>query len=135
MTYTPVLAGDGADLAAAITTILAVGDADALHDAVEDAFPGSRIAVQGSDYGVVEMRQPASQAAPNIQAILDRQAPSSRENTAKRPRPVGLRIQAGSGLAIGPGVQGIRQLHGIIKIAALVVPPRVKDLNEPLVRA
>ncbi|MGV3481032.1 MAG: AAA family ATPase [Sphingobium sp.] len=58
MTYTPVLASDGADLAAAIATILAVGDADALRDAVEDAFPGSRIAVQGSDYGVVEMRQP-----------------------------------------------------------------------------
>lgn len=41
MTYTPVLAGDGADLAAAVTTIRAIGDTDALDDAIEGAFPGS----------------------------------------------------------------------------------------------
>lgn len=58
MTYTPVLASDGADLAAAIATILAVGDDDALHAAVDDAFPGSTVAVYGEDYGSVEMRQP-----------------------------------------------------------------------------
>ena len=58
MTYTPVLASDGADLAAAIATILAVGDNDALHAAVDDGFPGSSVAVHGEDYGSVEMRQP-----------------------------------------------------------------------------
>ena len=58
MTYTPVLASDGSDLAAAIATILAVGDDDALHAAVKDAFPGSSVAVNGADYGAVEMRQP-----------------------------------------------------------------------------
>jgi predicted ATPase len=57
MTYTPVLAGDGADLAAAIATILAVGDEAALHAAIADAFPGAEIAVDGEDYGVVAMRQ------------------------------------------------------------------------------
>jgi len=58
MTYTPVLSSDGADLAAAVATILAVGDAGALEEAVADAFPGARVAVSGDDYGVVEMRQP-----------------------------------------------------------------------------
>ena len=58
MTYTPVLGSDGTDLAAAIATILAIGDREALKEAVADAFPGSHIAVNGDDYGVVEMRQP-----------------------------------------------------------------------------
>ena len=48
MTYTPVLGGDGADLAAAIATIEAIGDGAALVDAVEHAFPGSRLETGGS---------------------------------------------------------------------------------------
>lgn len=44
-THTPVLANDGADLAAAIQTIREIGDADALTAAVEDAFPGSSLSV------------------------------------------------------------------------------------------
>ena len=58
MTYTPVLGSDGADLAAAVATILAIGDGDALSEVVDDAFPGSSVAVAGDDYGMVEMRQP-----------------------------------------------------------------------------
>jgi predicted ATPase len=59
MTYTPVLGSDGADLAAAVATIQAIGDAEALLEVVEDAFPGSSVGVSESDgYGVVEMRQP-----------------------------------------------------------------------------
>ena len=58
MTYTPVLGSDGADFAAAIATILAIGDGDALAEVVADAFPGSHVAVNGDDYGVVEMHQP-----------------------------------------------------------------------------
>lgn len=58
MTYTPVLASDGADLAAAIATILAIGDGDALQAGIDDAFPGSSVTVNGGDYGSVEMRQP-----------------------------------------------------------------------------
>jgi predicted ATPase len=56
-TYTPVLASDGSDLAAAIATILAIGDAQAFEDAVDDAFPGSVVDIAGEDYGSVEMRQ------------------------------------------------------------------------------
>ena len=41
-TYTPVIAGDGADLAAAVATIREIGDAVALDEAVADAFPGDR---------------------------------------------------------------------------------------------
>ncbi len=57
-TYTPVLASDGGDLAAAVQTIKEIGDASALEDAVSDAFPGSRLDVAQSDgYFELEMRQ------------------------------------------------------------------------------
>jgi predicted ATPase len=57
-THTPVLAHDGADLAAAIATIQAIGDGRALASAVDDAFPGSRVSVgcQGTWF-TVEMQQ------------------------------------------------------------------------------
>ncbi len=44
-TYTPVLASDGADLAAAVQTILEIGDAEALHATIKDAFPGAQVSV------------------------------------------------------------------------------------------
>lgn len=43
--FTPALASDGRDLAAALATIIEVGDAESLHTAVEDAFGGARISV------------------------------------------------------------------------------------------
>lgn len=46
---TAVLAEDGRDLAAALQTIIEVGDAEGLQRAVDDAFPGSRITVLGDD--------------------------------------------------------------------------------------
>ena len=53
-TYTPVLASDGADLAAALQTVREIGDVAALDDAVEDAFPGSQVGVHGTD-GLLEV--------------------------------------------------------------------------------
>jgi predicted ATPase len=47
-THTPVLSHDGADLAAALQTIREIGDSTALDAAVDDAFPGSRVAVRHS---------------------------------------------------------------------------------------
>jgi len=44
-THTPVLSNDGADLAAALQTIIEIGDPDALAAAVDDAFPGSSVSV------------------------------------------------------------------------------------------
>jgi predicted ATPase len=44
-THTPVLGNDGADLAAAVQTILEIGDPDALAECVADAFPGASVAV------------------------------------------------------------------------------------------
>ena len=44
-TRTPSLAGDGCDLAAAVQTILEIGDRDGLQAAIADAFPGCRLAV------------------------------------------------------------------------------------------
>ena len=42
-TRTPVLHHDGRDLAAALQTIIEIGDAQALHAAISDAFPGARV--------------------------------------------------------------------------------------------
>jgi predicted ATPase len=44
-TRTPVLSHDGADLAAALQTIIEIGDADALNAAVDDAFPRATVGV------------------------------------------------------------------------------------------
>jgi len=59
-TRTPVLADDGADLAAALETIREIGDRAALDAAIDDAFPGSRIAITGggSVPFEIEMQQP-----------------------------------------------------------------------------
>lgn len=45
-THTPVLDHDGADLAAALQTILEIGDATRLHNAIEDAFPGASLSIR-----------------------------------------------------------------------------------------
>jgi predicted ATPase len=57
-TYTPVLAGEGSDLAAAIQTISEIGAEDEMDAAIADAFPGARIEVTGTDgYFELEMHQ------------------------------------------------------------------------------
>jgi len=43
---TPVLAHDGSDLAAALQTIIEIGDAEALHEGISQAFPGAALAVK-----------------------------------------------------------------------------------------
>jgi predicted ATPase len=44
-TRTPSLAGDGGDLAAAVQTILEIGDREAFQGAIADAFPGCQLTV------------------------------------------------------------------------------------------
>ena len=44
-THTPILSNDGSDLAAALQTIMEIGNPVVLDDAVADAFPGSSISV------------------------------------------------------------------------------------------
>lgn len=57
-TYTPVLSGDGTDLAAAVQTIREIGDADALDQAIDDAFPGAAVeAARVNGYFELEMHQ------------------------------------------------------------------------------
>jgi len=46
---TEMLAHDGRDLAAALQTILEVGNDEALHTAIDDAFPGARLVVSGDE--------------------------------------------------------------------------------------
>jgi predicted ATPase len=50
-TRTPVLSQDGADVAAALQTIRENGDGSALDEAVDAAFPGSRLNIAQSDDG------------------------------------------------------------------------------------
>ena len=45
-TRTPVLGPDGADLAAAVQTIVEIGDADALRTAIDRAFPGAVLQIE-----------------------------------------------------------------------------------------
>lgn len=45
---TPVLSDDGLDVAAALATIEAIGDASALERAIDDAFPGSRLHIESN---------------------------------------------------------------------------------------
>lgn len=56
-TRTPVLAADGADLAAAIQTIRETGDGPAFDAAIADAFPGARVEVTADTLFAVEMHQ------------------------------------------------------------------------------
>ncbi|WGS48160.1 AAA family ATPase [Paraburkholderia sp. D15] len=48
-THTPVLADDGADLAAALQTIREIGDPRALAATLDDAFPGSQLDITTHD--------------------------------------------------------------------------------------
>lgn len=54
-TFSPVLAGDGSNIGAAIQTILEIGDADTLETAIADAFDGATVSV--GDRFEVEMQQ------------------------------------------------------------------------------
>jgi predicted ATPase len=45
-THTPILSNDGSDLAAALQTIREIGDAEALDNAMGDAFPKSSVSVE-----------------------------------------------------------------------------------------
>lgn len=48
-TRTPVLAGDGSDLAAALQTILEIGNEQELAEAIDDGFPGASIEIRVND--------------------------------------------------------------------------------------
>jgi len=56
-TITTSLAGDGADIAAALQTIFEHGDSDALHEAVDMLHPGARLEIEDVDgLASLEMR-------------------------------------------------------------------------------
>ncbi|HSC81359.1 MAG TPA: AAA family ATPase [Chitinolyticbacter sp.] len=58
-THTPVLSDDGSDLAAALQTILEIGDAAALAAAIADAFPGAAVTIENIEGRfVLAMQQP-----------------------------------------------------------------------------
>jgi predicted ATPase len=55
-TRTPVMSHDGADVAAALQTIRETGAVDALDEAVDQAFPGSRVSVESEGDGRMGLR-------------------------------------------------------------------------------
>ena len=55
-TRTPVMSQDGADVAGALQTIRETGDAAALNQAVDLAFPGSRVTVESEGGGRLALR-------------------------------------------------------------------------------
>ncbi len=58
-TRTPILANDGADLAAALQTIIEIGDGNALDEAIDDAFPGHAVEICANNgYFETEIMQP-----------------------------------------------------------------------------
>lgn len=54
-TFTPILASDGSDVGAAIQTIIEIGDATALEEAISDAFDGASLQV--GEHFQIEMQQ------------------------------------------------------------------------------
>ena len=57
-THTPVLGHDGADLAAAIQTIVEIGEHEALYESIDDAFPRSSVSIASSEgWFEVQMQQ------------------------------------------------------------------------------
>jgi predicted ATPase len=45
-TYTPIMASDGSDLAAALQTIIEIGDTGTLAATIDDAFPGAKVDIE-----------------------------------------------------------------------------------------
>ncbi len=55
--YTPVLSGDGADLAAAIQTIREIGASEDFDEAINDAFPGASVEIETGSFFELHVRQ------------------------------------------------------------------------------
>lgn len=56
-TYTPVLSSDGGDLAAAIQTVIEIGERDRLDETIADAFDGASVEIAGEGAMTLSMRQ------------------------------------------------------------------------------
>ncbi|HAT4486907.1 TPA: AAA family ATPase [Legionella pneumophila] len=54
-TRTPVLSNEGDDLAAALQTIIEIGDSEALDKAISDAFPGTKLVITQHEGGYLSV--------------------------------------------------------------------------------
>jgi len=63
--FTPVMSADGSDLAAALATIVEIGDRDALAETIDRAFGGSRLIIDRDSRGqfLVMLERPGLQRA------------------------------------------------------------------------
>lgn len=69
---TAVLADDGRDLAAALQTIIEIGDRESLYQSIEQAFPGAELSI-GYDNGqfLTEMQMPGFERSFNARELSD----------------------------------------------------------------
>ncbi len=69
---TPILSDDGHDLAAALQTIIEIGDDARLHDLIDDAFPGSSIIITSDQSKFkVSLKQPGIKRPLEAQELSD----------------------------------------------------------------
>jgi len=72
-TFTPVMSGDGHDLASALQTIREIGDHVGLDRAINDAFPGSQILIGGTNSALqVSLEQPGILRDLTVAELSDR---------------------------------------------------------------
>jgi predicted ATPase len=70
--YTPVLSHDGSDLAAALQTILEIGDSNSLVEEIERAFEGARMLIgRGNEGLAVLLEMPGLQRPLNARELPD----------------------------------------------------------------
>ena len=115
---TPVLANDGHDLAAAITTIFTIGDGHALRSAVDHAFPGTAIETDVAD-GVhtVLLHQPGLRRPTAAVELSDGTLRFLyRAAALLTPRPPGLLVLNEPETGLNPAV--IEPLSELIGVAA-----------------
>lgn len=133
-TRTTVLSHDGADLAAAWQTIREIGDAGALAESVEEAFPGSRVEIAPGERFELALTQPgmlrpltaAELSDGTLRYLLWAAALLS-------PRPAELTVLNEPEASLHPDL--IPALAGLIARAAQRSQVVVVTHSEPLVRA
>lgn len=134
-TRTPVLAGDGADLAAALVTIEEMGGQEALHDAVSTAFEGTIVQIEQRD-GLfsLRLRQPGMLRALRAAELSDGTLRYLMLCAALlTPRPPGLMVLNEPETSLHPDL--IAPLAALIGDAARRMQVIVVTHSQPLISA
>ncbi len=133
-TRTTILSHDGADLAAAWQTIKEIGDAGALVESVDAAFPGSRVEIRVGDLFELTLHQPGMNRALGAAELSDGTLRYLLLTAALlTPRPAELTVLNEPEASLHPDL--IPALAGLIARASEGSQIVVVTHSEPLVRA